>query len=236
MESVIEIKEAVKTFGKTRALDELSMEVARGSIHGFLGPNGAGKTTTLRALLGLLKLDSGSMRILGKTPRTDNAVNTDIAYIPGDVNLWGQLRGGEVLQLLASLRGSRNEAKEQELIERFELDPTKKVRAYSKGNRQKVALIAALSAPVQLLLLDEPTAGLDPLMEEVFTQALSEVAEDGVTVLLSSHILSEVERTCSDVTIIRNGKTVLSGPLSEVQAQGSLQDMFLKQYGDRKGQ
>lgn len=234
MESLIEIQEAVKVFGKTRALDGLTMEVARGSIHGFLGPNGAGKTTTLRALLGLLKLDSGSMRILGKTPRTDDAINRNIAYIPGDVNLWGQLRGGEVLQLLAELRGSRNEAKEKELIERFELDPTKKVRAYSKGNRQKVALIAALSAPVDLLLLDEPTAGLDPLMEEVFTQELAQVTSKGKTVLLSSHILSEVERTCSDVSIIRNGKTVLTGPLAEVRAQGSLQDMFLKQYEERE--
>lgn len=233
MESLIEIQEAVKVFGKTRALDGLTMEVARGSIHGFLGPNGAGKTTTLRALLGLLALDSGSMRILGKTPRTHEAINQNIAYIPGDVNLWGQLRGGEVLELLGRLRGSRDEAKEKDLTERFELDPTKKVRAYSKGNRQKVALIAALSAPVDLLLLDEPTSGLDPLMEEVFTQELAQVTTDGKTVLLSSHILSEVERTCSDITIIRNGKTVLSGSLVEVQAQGSLQDIFLKQYEER---
>jgi ABC-2 type transport system ATP-binding protein len=208
----------VKTFGRTRALDGLDLEVAEGEVHGFLGPNGAGKSTTIRVLLGLLRADAGTARLLGGDPWGDATVlHRRLAYVPGDVTLWPNLSGGEVIDLLARLRGGMNEARRTALLERFELDPTKKGRAYSKGNRQKVALVAAFASDVELLILDEPTSGLDPLMEAVFRDCVAEERERGRTVLLSSHILSEVEALCERVTIIRGGRTVETGSLAELR-------------------
>ena len=190
-----------------------------GSVHGFLGPNGAGKSTTIRVLLGLYRPDEGSVSVLGREPWRDAAlINREVSYVPGDVALWPALTGGQVLDALSGLRGSRDTDREAELIERFDLDPTKRVRTYSKGNRQKVALVAALSAPVDLLILDEPTSGLDPLMERVFTDAVREAADGGATVLLSSHILAEVQDLCSHVTIVKDGRTVESGDLSYLRS------------------
>lgn len=207
-----------KSFGRTRALDGLDLTVTRGEIHGFLGPNGSGKTTTIRVLLGLLKADSGTARLLGGDPWTDVAsLHRRLAYVPGDVNLWPNLSGGEVIDLLGRLRGGLDTRRRDDLIERFDLDPRKKGRTYSKGNRQKVAIIAALSSRVDLLLLDEPTAGLDPLMEATFQTAIQEDRAQGRTVLLSSHILAEVEALCDRVSIIRNGKTVETGTLAELR-------------------
>jgi polyether ionophore transport system ATP-binding protein len=214
----IEIESLVKTFGRTRALDGLDLSVETGEVHGFLGPNGAGKSTTIRVLLGLLRADSGAARLLGGDPWRDIAsLHRRLAYVPGDVTLWPNLSGGEVIDLLGRLRGGLNERRRAELLERFELDPTKKGRAYSKGNRQKVALVAALASDVELLILDEPTSGLDPLMEEVFRECISDERARGRTVLLSSHILSEVEALCDRVSIIRDGRTVESGALSELR-------------------
>jgi ABC-2 type transport system ATP-binding protein len=214
----IHIDGLVKTFGRLRALDELALEVAEGEVHGFLGPNGAGKSTTIRVLLGLLRADSGTVRLLGGDPwREAVALHRRLAYVPGDVTLWPNLSGGEAIDLLGSLRGGLDEARRAELLERFELDPTKKGRAYSKGNRQKVALVAALASDVELLMLDEPTSGLDPLMEEVFRACIADERARGRTVLLSSHILSEVEALCDRVTIIRSGRTVESGSLAELR-------------------
>ncbi|MPY98938.1 MAG: ATP-binding cassette domain-containing protein [Actinophytocola sp.] len=207
-----------KSFGRTRALDGLDLTVTRGEIHGFLGPNGSGKTTTIRMLLGLLKADGGTARLLGGDPWTDVAsLHRRLAYVPGDVNLWPNLSGGEVIDLLGRLRGGLDARRRDDLIERFDLDPRKKGRTYSKGNRQKVAIIAALSSNVDLLLLDEPTAGLDPLMEATFQTAIQEDRAQGRTVLLSSHILAEVEALCDRVSIIRNGKTVETGTLDELR-------------------
>ena len=200
----IEIKGLVKTFGTTRALDGLDLGVATGEVHGFLGPNGAGKSTTIRILLGLLRADSGEARLLGGDPWADAVeLHRRLAYVPGEVALWPNLTGGEVIDILGRLRGGIDRARRDELLERFELDPTKKGRAYSKGNRQKVALVAGLASDVELLLLDEPTAGLDPLMEAVFQEVIRERTDDGGTVLLSSHILAEVEALCDRVSIIR---------------------------------
>ena len=214
----IEIKGLVKTFGTTRALDGLDLQVATGEVHGFLGPNGAGKSTTIRILLGLLRADSGEMRLLGGDPWSDAVeLHRRLAYVPGDVALWPNLTGGEVIDILGRLRGGIDRARRDELLERFELDPTKKGRAYSKGNRQKVALVAALASDVELLLLDEPTAGLDPLMEAVFQEVIRERTDDGRTVLLSSHILAEVEALCDRVSIIRLGRTVETGTLAELR-------------------
>jgi len=216
--SPIEISGLRKTFGSTVALDGLDLTVARGEIHGFLGPNGAGKSTTIRILLGLLRADGGSVRLLGGDPWTDvEALHRRIAYVPGDVALWPNLTGGEVIDLLSRLRGGFNTARRDDLLARFDLDPTKKGRAYSKGNRQKVALVAALSSDAKLLLLDEPTAGLDPLMDRVFRDYVDEIRSEGRTVLLSSHILSEVEALCDRVSIIRDGRTVESGTLAELR-------------------
>jgi ABC-2 type transport system ATP-binding protein len=210
----IEVGGLVKTFGSTRALDGLDLTVSAGEVHGFLGPNGAGKSTTIRVLLGLLKADAGTARLLGGDPWRDaTALHRRLAYVPGDVTLWPNLSGGEVIDLLGSLRGGLDQARRAALLERFELDPTKKGRAYSKGNRQKVALVAALASDAELLILDEPTSGLDPLMEEVFRECVREEREQGRTVLLSSHVLSEVEALCDRVTIIRSGRTVESGTL-----------------------
>ncbi|MEV0351467.1 ABC transporter ATP-binding protein [Nonomuraea sp. NPDC050680] len=207
-----------KRFGHVRALDGFNLTVRTGEIHGFLGPNGAGKTTTLRILLGLLRADSGHAELLGGHPWRDAVeLHKRLAYVPGDVTLWPTLSGGETIDLLGRLRGGLDAGRRATLLERFELDPTKKGRAYSKGNRQKVALIAALASDVELLLLDEPTAGLDPLMEAVFRECITEERRDGRTVLLSSNILSEVEALCDRVTIIRDGRAVESGTLAELR-------------------
>ncbi|MGV2921989.1 ATP-binding cassette domain-containing protein [Streptomyces alfalfae] len=207
-----------KSFGPTHALDGLDLHVGSGEVHGFLGPNGAGKSTAIRVLLGLLRADSGTARLLGGDPWADAvALHRRIAYVPGDVTLWRNLSGGEVIDLYGRLRGGLDRARRDELVERFELDPTKKGRTYSKGNRQKVALVAAFASDVDLLILDEPTSGLDPLMEEVFQSCVTEARGRGRTILLSSHILSEVETLCDRVSIIRKGRTVESGSLAELR-------------------
>ncbi|MEV4821903.1 ABC transporter ATP-binding protein [Micromonospora sp. NPDC049274] len=218
METPISVSGLVKTFGRTRALDGLDLTVRAGEVHGFLGPNGAGKSTTIRALLGLLRADAGDVRLLGGDPWRDAvALHRRLAYVPGDVTLWPNLSGGEVIDLLGRMRGGLDPARRAELLDSFELDPRKKGRAYSKGNRQKVGLVAALASDVELLILDEPTSGLDPLMEEVFQHWVRRAKADGRTVLLSSHILAEVEALCDRVTIIRNGRDVETGTLSELR-------------------
>ncbi|GAB3880138.1 ABC transporter ATP-binding protein [Terrabacter terrigena] len=218
MSSAIQVHDLRKTFGRTVALDGLDLEVSTGEIHGFLGPNGAGKSTTIRILLGLLRSDGGTATLLGGDPwREVESLHRRLAYVPGDVALWPNLTGGEVIDLLGKLRGGLNEQRRAELLERFSLDPTKKGRSYSKGNRQKVALVAALSSDVELLILDEPTSGLDPLMEAVFKEAARERRQQGTTILLSSHILSEVESLCDRVSIIREGRNVESGTLEQLR-------------------
>jgi polyether ionophore transport system ATP-binding protein len=218
MTVAIEVTGLTKNFGRTRALDGLDLTVARGEVHGFLGPNGAGKTTTLRVLLGLLRADAGTVRLLGGDPWRDaTALHRRLAYVPGDVTLWPNLSGGEVIDLLARLRGGLDGERRDMLLKRFDLDPTRKTRAYSKGNRQKVALIAALASGAELLILDEPTAGLDPLMEAAFREAIEDLRQNGTTVLLSSHILSEVEALCDRVTIIRSGRVVETGALADLR-------------------
>jgi ABC-2 type transport system ATP-binding protein len=218
MSPAISISGLVKTFGQVRALDGLDLTVAEGEVHGFLGPNGAGKSTTIRVLLGLLRANGGETRLLGGDPWAEAvALHRRLAYVPGDVNLWPNLTGGEAIDLLGRLRGGLDAARRAELLERFELDPTKKGRTYSKGNRQKVALVAALASDAELFVLDEPTSGLDPLKETVFRDCIEEVRHEGRTVLLSSHILAEVEALCDRVTIIRAGKTVESGSLAELR-------------------
>jgi ABC-2 type transport system ATP-binding protein len=208
----------VKTFGHVRALDGLDLSVRTGEVHGFLGPNGSGKSTTIRVLLGLLRSDGGEVRLLDGDPWSDAvSLHRRLAYVPGDVSLWPNLSGGEAIDLLGRLRGGLDPRRRADLIERFELDPTKKGRTYSKGNRQKVALVAALASDAELLLLDEPTSGLDPLMETVFQRCIDEVREAGRTVLLSSHILAEVEALCERVSIIRAGRTVETGTLAELR-------------------
>jgi ABC-2 type transport system ATP-binding protein len=218
MTDVIAVEGLVKTFGRTRALDGLDLHVRPGEVHGFLGPNGAGKSTTIRVLLGLLRADSGAVRLLDGDPWRDAAaLHRRLAYVPGDVSLWPNLSGGEVIDLLGRLRGGLHADRRDALLERFELDPRKKGRAYSKGNRQKVALVAALASDVELLLLDEPTSGLDPLMEETFRECITEERDRGRTVLLSSHILAEVEALCDRVSIVRAGRTVETGTLAELR-------------------
>ncbi|NEW54734.1 ABC transporter ATP-binding protein [Nocardia cyriacigeorgica] len=218
MTSVIHVRDLHKHFGQVRALDGLDLEVDQGEVHGFLGPNGAGKSTTIRILLGVLARTSGEVRLLRRDPWVDAvALHREIAYVPGDVTLWPSLSGGETIDLLARMRGGIDMARRAELIERFELDPRKKARTYSKGNRQKVALVSAFSSNAELLLLDEPTSGLDPLMEQVFRDCVAEAAKRGATVLLSSHILSEVEVLCKRVTIIRSGRTVETGTLASMR-------------------
>jgi len=216
--NAIEVSGLRKVFGKTVALDGLDLTIAAGEVHGFLGPNGAGKTTTIRVLLGLLRANGGTATLLGGDPWRDAVdLHRRLAYVPGDVTLWPSLTGGEVIDLLGRLRGGLDAQRKAELLERFDLDPTKKARAYSKGNRQKVALIAALSCDAELLVLDEPTSGLDPLMEAVFRECAEEERARGRTMLLSSHILSEVEALCDRVTIIRAGRTVETGTLAELR-------------------
>ncbi|WP_173074228.1 ABC transporter ATP-binding protein [Phytohabitans rumicis] len=208
----------VKTFGATRALGGLDLSVEVGEVHGFLGPNGAGKSTTIRVLLGLLRADSGRAEVLGGDPWRDAvALHRRMAYVPGDVELWPNLTGGEAIDLLGRLRGGLNKARRAELIERFDLDARKKGRTYSKGNRQKVAIVAALASDAELLLLDEPTAGLDPLMEVVFQDVINQMKAEGRTVLLSSHILAQVEKLADRVSIIRQGQIVQSGTLTEMR-------------------
>jgi ABC-2 type transport system ATP-binding protein len=208
----------VKRFGSFAALDGLDLRVVRGEVHGFLGPNGAGKSTTIRVLLGLLRANGGTVELLGGDPWRDVVdLHRRLAYVPGDVVLWPSLSGGEAIDLLGNLRGGLNRARRAELIERFELDPTKRGRQYSKGNRQKVAIVAALASDVELLILDEPTSGLDPLMEAVFQQEIAKVKAEGRTILLSSHIMSEVEALADRVSIIRNGRTVQTGTLADLR-------------------
>ena len=216
----VEIRDLTKSFGRTKALDGLDLTVAPGDITGFLGPNGAGKSTTLRVLLGLLRANSGTVRLLGGDPWRDAvALHRRIAYVPGDVTLWPNLTGLQAIDFLARLRGNGvvDTRRRDELIERFELDPHKKARTYSKGNRQKVAIVAAFSTNAELYILDEPTSGLDPLMEKAFQRCVEEVADHGAAVLLSSHILAEVEKLCDNVTIIRAGRAVKSGTLEELR-------------------
>ncbi|GAB89175.1 ABC transporter ATP-binding protein [Gordonia rhizosphera] len=216
--TAISISGLTKTFGHVKALDNLDLTVEEGEVHGFLGPNGSGKTTTIRILLGLLRADSGTISVLGSDPWRDAvALHGRLAYVPGDVNLWPGITGGEVIDLMGRLRGDSDRRRRDDLLERFDLDPRKKARTYSKGNRQKVALIAALASDAELLLLDEPTAGLDPLMEAEFQRCIAEVREQGRTVLLSSHILAQVEVLCDRVSIIRLGTTVESGTLAELR-------------------
>ncbi|MFB7553676.1 ATP-binding cassette domain-containing protein [Streptomyces sp. NPDC056154] len=207
-----------KSFGRTHALDGLDLTVETGEVHGFLGPNGSGKSTTIRVLLGLLRADSGAAQLLGRDPWHDAVeLHRQVAYVPGDVTLWRNLSGGEVIDLYGRLRGGLDRTRRADLVERFELDPTKKGRTYSKGNRQKVALVAAFASDVDLLILDEPTSGLDPLMEEVFQGCVAEERARGRTILLSSHILSEVESLCDRVSIIRQGRTVETGSLADMR-------------------
>jgi ABC-2 type transport system ATP-binding protein len=216
---VVSVQGLVKKFGQFRALDGLDLTVSPGEVHGFLGPNGAGKSTTLRALLGLLRTDAGTASVFGLDPWSDAVeIHRRLAYVPGDVALWPNLSGGETVDLLIRMRDQDPaSSRRAELLERFELDPTKKGRAYSKGNRQKVALVAAFATDAELLILDEPTSGLDPLMEEVFNQCVAERKAAGATVLLSSHILSEVERLADRVTIIREGRCVETGTLEDLR-------------------
>jgi ABC-2 type transport system ATP-binding protein len=219
MTDAISVAGLVKTFGPTRALDGLDLVVRTGEVHGFLGPNGAGKSTTIRILLGMMRADAGTARVLGGDPWADaTALHRRLAYVPGDVTLWPNLSGGEVIDLLGRMRGGLDKRRRADLLERFDLDPRKKGRAYSKGNRQKVALVAALASDVPLLLLDEPTSGLDPLMEEVFREVIREEQRRGDrTVLLSSHILSEIEALCDRLTIIRDGRAVETGTLADLR-------------------
>jgi ABC-2 type transport system ATP-binding protein len=216
--TAISVSALVKTFGSTRALDQLELTVATGEVHGFLGPNGAGKTTTIRVLLGLLRRDGGVATVLGGDPWRDAVrLHRRLAYVPGDVNLWSNLTGGEVIDLLGRLRGGLDPVRRADLLERFALDPTKRCRAYSKGNRQKVALVAAFASDVELYLLDEPTSGLDPLMEAIFQDVVREARAAGRTVLLSSHILSEVEALCDRVTIVRAGRAAETGSFADLR-------------------
>jgi len=218
MSDAIEVRALRKSFGRTRALDGLDLTVRTGEVHAYLGPNGAGKTTTIRVLLGLLRADGGEARLLGGDPWHDAVpLHRRLAYVPGDVTLWPSLTGGEIIDLLGRLRGGLDDKRRQALIGRFDLDPTKKARAYSRGNRQKVALIAALASDAELLLLDEPTAGLDPLMEAAFRECVNDERHDGRTILLSSHILSEAEALADRVTIIRDGRAVETGTLAEMR-------------------
>lgn len=235
MTAVIEIHYLTKTFGDVRALDGLDLTVAEGEVHGFLGPNGAGKSTTIRVLLGLVRADSGTARLLGGDPWTDAVdLHRQIAYVPGDVTLWPSLTGGETIDLLARMRGGIDEKRRAELIDRFDLDPHRKVRTYSKGNRQKVSLVSAFSSHARLLLLDEPSSGLDPLMENVFQQCVGEARDRGAAVLLSSHILAETEALCERVTIIRAGKTVESGTLEAMRhlSRTSIRAEMIREPGD----
>jgi ABC-2 type transport system ATP-binding protein len=216
--TAVSVARLVKTFGDTRALDELDLSVRTGEVHGFLGPNGAGKSTTIRILLGLLRSDAGEVRLLGGDPWRDAVtLHRRLAYVPGDVSLWPNLTGGEAIDLFGALRGGLDPARRDDLLRRFDLDPSKRCRTYSKGNRQKVAIVAAFASDVELFVLDEPTSGLDPLMEAVFQDYVRRLRDQGRTVLLSSHVLAEVEALCDRVTIIRAGRTVETGTLAQLR-------------------
>ncbi|WP_370324072.1 ABC transporter ATP-binding protein [Euzebya sp.] len=218
MPDLIEAVGLTKTYGRTTALDGLDLAVAEGEVHGFLGPNGAGKTTTLRILLGLLRRDAGEVRVMGGDPWADALeLHGRLAYVPGDVELWPNLTGGEAIDLLGTLRGHLDRTRRDDLVERFDLDPTKKGRTYSKGNRHKVAIVAALASDAELLLLDEPTAGLDPLMEVVFQEVVRDLTAEGRTILLSSHILAQVEALADRISIIRQGRVVQTGTLADMR-------------------
>ncbi|MEK3854207.1 ABC transporter ATP-binding protein [Cytobacillus sp. FSL H8-0458] len=215
---LLKVTNLTKKFGKFTALDGVNLELNAGEVLGFIGPNGAGKSTTIRVLLGILKATDGEVKLFNKDAWQDAVdIHKRVAYVPGDVNLWPNLTGGEVIDLFIKLNGAANKTKREELIEKFDLDPSKKCRTYSKGNRQKVALVAAFSSDADLLILDEPTSGLDPLMEKVFQECVLDVKRQGKSVLLSSHILSEVEKLCDRVSIIRQGKIIESGTLSELR-------------------
>ncbi|MEG6520698.1 ABC transporter ATP-binding protein [Desulfotomaculum sp. 1211_IL3151] len=233
----IEIHGLTKHFGKTVALNGVNLKVPEGSIYGFIGPNGAGKSTTIRVLLGLLKKNAGEVKLLGGDPWRDNVeLHRRLAYVPSDVQLWDNMTGGEIIDFLGRLRGSYSKERRAAFIERFDLDPTKKCKTYSKGNRQKVALISAFVSDVELLILDEPSTGLDPLMEGVFQQCLKEARDAGKTVLLSSHILSEVEAVCDQIGVIRAGKIIEEGSMEELktlihqQTPPTLEALFLNYY------
>lgn len=216
--AMLEVRNLTKKFGTFYALNGVNFDVNEGEIFGFIGPNGAGKSTTIRILLGILKATEGTAKIFGQDVWKDAVdIHRRIAYVPGDVNLWPNLTGGEVIDLFVKLRGSNQKNRREKLIQRFDLDPTKKCRTYSKGNRQKVALVAAFSSDADLYILDEPTSGLDPLMEQVFQECVMEAKQAGKSVLLSSHILSEVEKLCDRVGIIRQGEIIESGTLSELR-------------------
>lgn len=215
---VIEIKNLDKYYGKVRALNKVDLTVEKGEVYGFIGPNGAGKSTTLRIILGLLRKDSGEIKLMGQDPWHDAVkLHRRLAYVPGEVNLWPNLTGGEVIDLLGQLRGGFTEERRENLLKRFKLDPTRKCSTYSTGNKQKVALIAALISDVELYIFDEPTLGLDPLMEGVFRKYVKELKKEGKTVLLSSHILSEVEALCDRVSIIREGEIIETGTFEELR-------------------
>lgn len=223
-DDVLRVEGLVKTFGSTRALDGLDLDVRRGEVHGFLGPNGSGKSTTIRILLGLMRADSGSVSLFGRDPwRNAVELHARLAYVPGDVTLWPGLTGGQCIDILGSALGGLDPVRRDELIERFRLDARKRTRDYSKGNRQKVSLVAALASGAELLVLDEPTAGLDPLMEQVFQDCVREAVNSGSTVLLSSHIMGEVEALADRVSIIRAGRTVSSGTLRELRRHTTTQ-------------
>lgn len=216
--SLLKVTNLTKKFGKFTALNGVNLELNAGEVLGFIGPNGAGKSTTIRVLLGILKATGGEVKLFNQDAWQDAVdIHKRVAYVPGDVNLWPNLTGGEVIDLFIKLSGTANKAKREELIERFDLDPSKKCRTYSKGNRQKVALVAAFSSDADLFILDEPTSGLDPLMEKVFQECVMEVKRQGKSVLLSSHILSEVEKLCDRVSIIRQGRIIESGTLNELR-------------------
>lgn len=218
MSAIIEVSNLTKKYGQFTALQNMNISVDPGEVYGFIGPNGAGKTTTIRVLLGILKATHGSATIFGKDVWKDAVeIHKNIAYVPGDVNLWSNLTGGEVIDLFVRLRKGKNKSRKDELIRRFDLDPTKKCRTYSKGNRQKVALVAAFSSDADLYILDEPTSGLDPLMEKVFQECVLEVKNAGKAVFLSSHILQEVERLCDKVSIIRDGRIIETGTMTELR-------------------
>ena len=219
---VVEARSLVKRFGAVTALDGLDLSVRTGEIHGFLGPNGAGKSTTIRALLGQLRLSSGTVAVFGQDAwRHAVDIHSRLAYVPGDTMLWPNLTGGQCIDLLGGFHGAMNRARRDELVERFDLDPTRRFRTYSKGNRQKVALVAALACDVELLVLDEPTSGLDPLMEAVFQAVVTERSASGTSVLLSSHILAEVETLCDRLTVVRAGRATFTGPLSQLRSSAA---------------
>ncbi|MDR2530772.1 MAG: ABC transporter ATP-binding protein [Oscillospiraceae bacterium] len=234
--AIIEISNLTKRFGRVNALSGVNLTVNQGEVHAFLGPNGAGKSTTIRCLLGILKSNSGTLRLFDRDAWTDAVeLHKRLSYVPGDVNLWDNLTGGEVVDLFLAFRGSKPDAKRRErFLSQFELDPGKKCRTYSKGNRQKVALVAAFASDAELFVLDEPTSGLDPLLEKVFQDCVGEVKREGKTVLLSSHIMSEVEKLADCVSIIKDGAIVLNGTMPEIRERGAtLEELFLSEYKGR---